>query len=109
MKKILLIPFLLLLIGCSTKPIIQKEIVVKRVYVKSKCPKLKVFDVYNRDVSLTAYNNNGKVCVKEWNACIPKEQMINLISYIRYLKEVNNKYRKEIEEYNKNYSVPRKN
>ena len=93
----------IIFMGCADKPIIKKELVVKKVYVKSKCPKLRTFD-YNKTLSLTAYNKGNKICIKEWKACIPKEEMIKLIVHIKMLKEVNKKYKEEIEEYNKNFS-----
>jgi hypothetical protein len=93
--------------GCASKTIVQKEIVTKKVYVKSPCPKLKVFDS-NKSIILNAYNDGNKICVEEWKTCIPKEEMIKLISYIKYLKEINSKYKKEILEYNKKFTEENK-
>ena len=89
--------------GCSTKTIVKKEVVTKKVYVKRPCPKLKVFD-YNKTITLNAYNKGNKICVEEWKTCIPKQEMIKLVAHIKMLKEVNSKYRKEIEDYNKEFT-----
>ena len=93
----------LFLSGCAEKPIIHKELVVKKVYIKTKCPKLKIYD-FNKTLVLNAYNKGNKICIKEWNACIPKKQMINLIIYTKELKGIISNYKKEIEEYNKQFT-----
>jgi len=94
---------LLIFTGCANKTIVKKELIVKKVYVKRKCPKLKIFEI-NKSIILTAYNKNNKICIKEWNSCIPQKEMINLISYIKYLKEINLRYKEEIQNYNKKFT-----
>jgi len=81
-KLLLLIPFLF--IACSTKP----EVVVKTKYIMVK-PSLPTYatEEFNKSLSYTFYNKGNKVCVKEWgDVCIPKDKMIELISYIKDLK-----------------------
>jgi hypothetical protein len=96
---LILLIMILFLNGCSTKTIVQKEIVEKKIYIKSPCPKLKVFG-YNKTIELDAYNKGDKICVVQWEACIPKEEMMKLITHIKMLKEVNQKYKEEIMKYN---------
>jgi uncharacterized protein YceK len=97
---IIMIIIFILMTGCSTKTIIKKEIVEKKIYIKSPCPKLKVFE-YNKSIVLDAYLKNDKICVIQWDACLPKEKMFELMKHIKMLKEVNKKYREEITKYNK--------
>lgn len=94
-RLLLLIPFLFM--ACSTKP----EVVVKTKYVmvKPPLPEYKVED-FNKSLKLTFYNKGNKVCVKEWdNVCIPKERMIELVSYIKDLKTSLNKCNLKIKNY----------
>jgi len=88
MRLIFLFP--LLFLGCYE---------TKYVYIKPKYPKLVTYE-YNKSITLTAYNKDNKICIKEWNSCIPKKEMIKLITYIKTLKTINKKYTKEINMYN---------
>ena len=101
-KNISLILFLFLsflFIGCS-----EKEIKVVPKYIKTPChyPKLKTYpDLKTLNLSIKPEGNN--VCVKEWKACIPKNEFMNLVRYINYKKEIIKKYESEINTYNKTY------
>jgi len=82
--------------GCATRT----EIITKYKYVRPKLPQLQVYE-YNKSLNLTAYNKNGKICIKEWNGCIDKKAFINLAKYIKELKGTLKKCNNQIIEYNK--------
>ena len=89
---IVVVPIILLFSGCA-----QKEVVVKTI--KTPGPILKTYEV-NTSLKLTAVNWNGKVCVKEWNACLPKEEMKKLLVHIITLKKIVKLYTDEVKKYN---------
>ena len=89
--------FVILSSGCSSK---QEKIIIKKQYIYSKVPILKIYD-NNSSLKLTAYNKDNKVCIKEWNSCLPKEKMIELINYTNSLKNTIIKYKNEVKIYNK--------
>ena len=87
---LLLIAIPFLFSACSTK-----EYVIEKL----QYPKLRVYD-YNKSLKLTAYNKGNKVCIKEWGTCIPKSEMIKLITYTHSQKKIIDLYKKEILQYN---------
>jgi len=94
MKKIFfLIP--LFFIGCFTS---QPKI----VFVKTKCdvPNLYIFR-NDTSYSLTYKEINNKVCIKEWNTCIPNNQFDKLIIVLSKRNKIIKKYQTEILLYQK--------
>ena len=97
MKRTILLLIPIFFIACASKP----EVIVKTKYimVKPPLPKYKV-EEFNKSLILTFYNKNNKICVKEWGyVCIPKDKMIELISYIKDLKMSLKKCNFKIENY----------
>ena len=88
--------------GCAQKP----QTIVKYKYIEKKCPKLTVYQGCDVNLTLTAYNKNGQICIKEWNGCIDKKAFIDLAKYIKNLKATCKKYKLEIIEYNKRFTAP---
>ena len=93
------IVFVIILTGCSNKQIVKKEIVEKKIYIKSKCPKLKLYD-YNKSLILNAYNEDNKICIVDWNVCIDRDKFVELLTHIKMLKKSNQLYKEEIIKYN---------
>jgi len=91
--------FSFLFVGCAEKEI---KVVPKYIKVPCKYPKLKVYPD-NSNLALSIKPKNGKVCVKEWNACIPEKEFMKLVRYIKEKRAIIKKYQKEIETYNKTY------
>jgi len=94
MIKILLSILLILSIsGCTTK-------VIEPVYIKAECPKLKIYDNNATFTLGKVYNSNGKICIKSWGTCVPKDKIIELVNYTSSLKETILKYENQITKYN---------
>jgi len=85
--------------GCAEKTVV----VTKYKYVQQKCPRLTVYKDWNKTINLTAFNKDGKICIKEWNGCIDKNAFIDLAKYIENLKKTCAKYQYEIKEYNSKF------
>jgi len=88
--------------GCAQKP----QTIVKYKYIEKKCPPLTVYQGCDANLTLTAYNKNNQICIKEWNGCIDKKAFIDLVKYIKNIKSVCKKYEYQIIEYNKRFTDP---
>ena len=88
--------------GCAQKP----QTIVKYKYIEKKCPPLTVYQGCEVNLSLTAYNKNNQICIKEWNGCIDKKAFIDLVKYIKNIRSVCKKYEYQIIEYNKRFTDP---
>ena len=100
---VILLAFLLTSItGCAQKP----QTIIKYKYIEKKCPELTVYQGCDANLTLSAYNKNNQVCVKEWNSCVDKRAFVNLAKYIKNLKSTCKKYEYEIIEYNKRFTGP---
>jgi hypothetical protein len=92
---------LLLISGCS-QPV---KTITKYKYIQPSCPTLKTYK-YDKKIVLTAYNKNDKVCIKEWDSCMPKTQFKKLVQLIKSLRVNLQKCNSEIELYNKTFASP---
>ena len=88
--------------GCASKP--QTVVVTKYKYIEKPVPKLKVYQGCDVDLSVTAYNQNGKTCIKEWGGCLDKKAFLKLAKYIITLKSTCKQYENEIIEYNRRFA-----
>ena len=89
----------LLFLGCA-----EKEIKVVPKYIKIPChyPKLKMYQDTER-LNLAIRPQDNKVCIKQWNTCIPKNEFMNLVKFIKHKEATIKKYEVEIKNYNNTY------
>jgi len=88
--------------GCAQKTVV----ITKYKYIEKKCPKLKTFDSCEQNLTLTAYNKNNQICIREWNGCIDKKSFIDLAKYINKIKTTCKKYESEVKLYNQKIAKP---
>lgn len=95
MKKIVLLTIVLLFTftGCYNK-------VEVPVYVYNKTPILNNYDVETKYDFGTLVNKNNNVCIERWNACIPKNEFIILVDYLKDNKSIITKHNDQINIYN---------
>ena len=89
----------ILFLGCT-----QKEIKVVPKFIKTPChyPKLKVYNDTEK-LNLTIKPQDGKVCIKEWKTCIPTNEFMKMVKYIKNKETIIEKYKSEIKIYNNTY------
>ena len=95
MKKIILLSIFIMLVltGCSSK-------VEVPVYVHNKTPLLENYDIESKYDFGTLTNKNNTVCIQRWNTCMPKNEFIILIDYMKDIKSIVIKHNNQIDKYN---------
>jgi len=98
MKKLITILVLILIsfTGCSYKTVKEP------IYIKQQEPILPQYKTSRKFQFGKLYNKNGNVCIIKWKSCIPKQDFLNLVYYIKDLKSVISDYNTTIDSYNKN-------